>query len=69
MGAGWLGCQGGCELKIVELKYLTKCKKSGCGGMCVCVWGGGVRVNVNEEYFFVKMQKNGGSGSGGRLNK
>ena len=60
-GSG-LGGQGGCDRRIE--KFLGKfTKKNFRGGGSV--WGGGVRVDVNEELRFLykfKKKKNGGGG-------
>ena len=67
-GSG-LGGQGGCDRRIE--KFLGKFTKTKFHGGGVCLGGGGVRVDVNEELKFLckfkKKIKNwgGGGGSGG----
>ena len=68
MGEGsGLGGQGGCDQRIENfLGKFTKKKFQGGGS----VWGGGVRVDVNEELKFLckfkKKKKIGGGGGGVR---
>ena len=62
-GGGWVGGgggQGGCESRIEVFWKIEKKKIGGGGGGWVGPWGGpgwGVRMDVNEEWFFVKIQK------------
>ena len=63
-GSGLKG-QGGCDRRIEKfLGKFTK-KNSGGGGS---VWGGGVRVDVNQELkFFGKFKKKKWGGGGGSM--
>ena len=70
-----MGGQGGCERRIEVFVKIQKKKKfffGGGGGRVEVGFGGGVRVDVNEELQFLqklqekKMEGGGGSGSGER---
>ena len=54
-GGGGLGGQGGCERRIEVFVKIQDIFFFGGGGLgwCVCVGGGGVRVDVNEELKFL----------------
>ena len=47
---------------LINLILQSVCACGGWGGVCVCVWGGGVYWHFKENYYFQRFQWGGGGG-------